>query len=248
MFKKLAVIIIFMKIKRILAYFAIIIIFIDLAYFYPKLTGKGVYEIDAVNITRVIDGDTLNSDIGKIRLLGINTPEKNQPYYEQAKEFLQQYEGKQVQIERTNEDKDKYGRFLRYVFYNEEFINKEILKEGLANFYSYSEDKYTSDLRKAEKEARNNEKGIWKKSTNSECITLIKLKYTEEKRCNNEEQLILNNECNSLTLTLKDNANHIYNLNIENGIFIQNFSCIFNDEGDSIFIRDSQGLVLYYNY
>lgn len=234
--------------KRLLIFFAIIIILVDLAYFYPKLTGKGVYEIEKANVTRVIDGDTVETEIGKIRLLGINTPEKKQAYYEEAKNFLKQYEGKQVEIERTKENKDKYDRLLRYVFYNKKLVNEEILKEGLANFYVYSEDKYAEKLKKAEKEAREQEKGIWKKSENYGCIELLELKYIEEKRCNNEEQLILNNKCKKMNIILKDNANHIYKLDIEKGIFNKNFSCVFNDDGDSLFLRDEKGLVLYYVY
>ena len=62
-----------MKIKRILIFFAIVIILIDLAYFYPKLAGKTAYSREFVNVTKVIDGDTIDTSIGKVRLLGINT-------------------------------------------------------------------------------------------------------------------------------------------------------------------------------
>lgn len=237
-----------MKIKRILIFFAIVIILIDLAYFYPKLAGKTAYSREFVNVTKVIDGDTIDTSIGKVRLLGINTPEKNQPYYEEAKAFLKQYEGKQVEIERAKEDKDKYNRFLRYIFYNKIFINQEILKQGLANLYVYSEDKYTQALKEAESSAQNQEKALWKKSINYGCLELIKLKYLEETRCNNQEQLILNNKCNNLNVILKDDANHIYQINLEPGTFVKNFSCVFNDEGDSLSVRDKDGLLLYYHY
>ena len=52
----------------------VIILLIDLAYFYPKLTGKITkdYERVTVNISKVIDGDTIDIDIGRVRLLGIN--------------------------------------------------------------------------------------------------------------------------------------------------------------------------------
>lgn len=235
-----------MKIKRLLVFIVVIIALIDLAYFYPKLTGETAYEIKTANITRAIDGDTIETDIGTIRLLGINTPEKKMPYYDEAKDFLKQYEGKTVEIEVYGED--KYKRTLGYIFYNNELINKEILERGLANLYVYEEDRHYSDLKKAEQEAREQEKGIWEKSENYGCIELIELKYAEENRCNNQEQLVLNNKCSSLNLTLKDDANHIYKISIEKGIFIQNFSCIFNDEGDSLFLRDEEGLLLYYNY
>lgn len=66
-----------MRIKRILVFLIVLIILIDLAYFYPKLTGKATvaYKIEIANVTRVIDGDTIGTSIGEIRLLGINNKE-----------------------------------------------------------------------------------------------------------------------------------------------------------------------------
>ncbi len=235
-----------MDTKRLLIFLAIIIILIDLAYFYPKLTGEAIYELRTANVTKVIDGDTIETDIGKVRFLGINTPEKKMPYYNEAKSYLEEFLGKTVEIEVYGED--KYKRILGYVFYNDKLINKEILEKGLGSLYVYEKDRHYSDLKKAEQEAREQEKGIWKKSENYGCIELINLKYTEEDRCNNQEQMIFNNRCSTLNLTLKDDANHIYKISIEKGIFMQNFSCIFNDEGDSLFLRDDEGLLLYYNY
>jgi endonuclease YncB( thermonuclease family) len=237
-----------MRLYRLLVFFAVIILLIDLAYFYPQLTGKATasYEIKTTNLTRAIDGDTIDTDIGRIRLLGINTPEKKQPGYQEAKDFLKNYEGKEVKIE--IHEKDKYNRTLGYIFYNNRLLNEEILKEGLANLYVYEEDSHFSELAKAEESAQKSELGIWKKSGSYGCVEIIEFKYTEQERCNNQEQLVLNNKCGSLNLTLKDDANHIYTLNLETGIFTKNFSCVFNDAGDSLFLRDEEGLVLYYRY
>lgn len=238
-----------MKIKRFLIFLVVIIILIDLAYFYPKFTGKITkdYERITVNISRVIDGDTFQDQTPtSYRLLGINTPEKKMPYYEEAKDFLKQYENKTVEVEFHGAD--KYNRILGYVFYNNELINKKILEKGLGNLYVYEKDEHFQELEKAEKYARDNELGIWKKSENYGCLEIVKFNYIEENRCNNQEQLVLNNKCGSLNLTLKDEANHIYKLNIDKGIFTKNFSCVFNDEGDSLFIREESGLVLHYHY
>ena len=237
-----------MKIKRFLIFLAIIILLIDLAYFYPKLTGTGkaVYEIKTANLTRAIDGDTIETDIGIIRLLGINTPEKKQAYYEEAKEFLKEYEGKEVEIE--IHEKDKYNRTLGYIYFDNILLNQEILLEGLANLYVYEKDKYTKILEKAEQEAMQKEKGIWKKSGDYGCIEIVTLKYTEEERCNNQEKLVLDNKCNSMNIVLKDSANHIYKISLEKGIFSKNFSCVWNDDGDALLLRDDEGLVGYYAY
>lgn len=238
-----------MKVKRLLMFLVVLILLIDLAYFYPKLTGKVTkdYERITVNISRVIDGDTFKDNSGQsYRLLGINTPEKKQAYYNEAKDFLKQYEGKEAEIEIHGED--KYKRILGYVYFNNKLLNKEILEKGLGNLYVYEKDKHFQELLEAEKYAQGRELGIWKKSENYGCLEIVEFNYAEEERCKNQEQLILNNKCESLNLTLKDDANHIYKININKGIFVQNFSCVFNDEGDSLFIRDERGVVLYYHY
>jgi len=240
--------------KNQLILFILIAILLSMNYLaYKTITGEAVSEFEKVRISRVIDGDTLevNSSEGieKIRLLGINTPEKDMPGYGQAKSFLLPLEGREISITYTNEDIDKYGRMLRYAFYNNLFLNEEILKHGFANLYIYEEDKYTKELEKAEESARKQGIGIWKKSQSSDCIQLIKLTYQEKKRCNNEEQLILNNNCGTkINLILKDDANHISRINLQNGLFSMNFSCIWNDAGDSLYAWDNEGLVLFYRY
>lgn len=237
-----------MKIKRLLVFFIVIIVLIDLAYFYPKLTGKAtaVHEKISVNLTRVIDGDTIDTELGKVRLLGINTPEKKQPYYGEAKDFLKKYENKTIELE--SHGKDKYNRTLGYVYFNNEMINSQILESGLANLYVYNKDKYFNDLERAEQYARENELGIWDKSQNYGCLKIVDFKYIEQERCKNQEQLVLNNECINLSIILKDDANHIEKLEIPVGISSYNFSCVFNDAGDSLFIRDEKGLLLFYRY
>jgi len=233
-----------MKLLKILIFLLIFSNFVLLGY--VSSTGKVILNENAVLI-RVIDGDTIETNLGKVRLLGINTPEKKEPYYQEANDFLMQYEGKEIELERTIENKDKYGRLLRYVFYDGKFINEEILKQGLANFYSYNEDKYTSKLKKAEEIARNEGKGLWKKSQSYGCVEIIKFQYIEKERCKNQERIILKNNCDKLSLIMKDDANHIYDIEI-NDIYEENFSCVWNDEGDTLTLRDESGLVLFYRY
>jgi hypothetical protein len=198
----------------------------------------------------VIDGDTLVYEIGNItqhcRLLGINTPEKKNPGYEEATSYLKQYEGKQIEVE--DRGKDKYQRTLAYIYFNNKLLNEEILKLGLATLYVYDKDENYNKLEKAEKQARKNEAGLWKKSENYGCIKLVELKWKENERCKNQEQLILNNNCREMNIILKDDANHIEKIQLNQGLFVQNFSCVWNDAGDSLFVRDDSGLLLFYRY
>ena len=82
--------------------------------------------------------------------------------YQEAKEKLESFENKTIEILRDKTNEDKYERKLRYVFYKNRFINKEILEEGLASLYMCEDLRYESELRKTEEEARKEERGIWK--------------------------------------------------------------------------------------
>ena len=61
-----------MKTLNVLIFLLIFNTFILLGYLASEFTGKAVYERVISNLTRVIDGDTVDSDVGRVRLLGIN--------------------------------------------------------------------------------------------------------------------------------------------------------------------------------
>ncbi len=206
-------------------------------------------ETKTVFVERVIDGDTVQlNDGSKVRFLGINTPETNMFLYGEAKNFTNSLiENKTIRLEST--ETDKYGRHLGYIFLGDENVNLEILKAGFAHLYYYGTDKYYDSFKNAEENARESEKGIWKRSENYGCINLVKFVYLDltEK---DKELLILKNGCNvDLTLTIKDDATHIYKEKISAGkTFEKETQNIWNDDGDSIYIWDSSGLIFFYRY
>lgn len=95
-------------------------------------------------IERVVDGDTVDVflDLGfkvwhkdRLRLNGIDTPEKNTPLGKALKEYLAKLiEGKIVKITVTKPD--KYGRYLATVYLNSDVsINEQLISAGLAKAY-----------------------------------------------------------------------------------------------------------------
>jgi micrococcal nuclease len=106
---------------------------------------------EEVFVERIIDGDTIESNTGNIRLLGINTPERGEIYYEEAKNFLEsEIFNKTVMLEFTREKKDKYNRTLAYIFLDNRNINIEIVKNGFANYYFYDgRDRHSDELEEA---------------------------------------------------------------------------------------------------
>jgi endonuclease YncB( thermonuclease family) len=218
-------------------------------YFYTgNISGNTVLDRE-VNITLAVDGDTLQTiDGNKIRLLGINTPEKGMYFYQEAKDFTKKIVENKTVLLKSSES-DKYGRELGYVFVGNELLNEKIVENGFAHLYYYGTDKFYDQIVLAEKNAREKEVGIWKHSKNYGCVKLVELVYLDltEK---DKEKLSLKNDCDiSLNLTIKDDATHIYKEKIPaNGIFEKETQNIWNDNGDSVYIWDSDGLVFFYRY
>lgn len=158
-------------IKRVLIFFMVIILLGVLSIYYPKITGEEEwiaesYEKEPCFVNRIIDGDTLVCDNETIRLLGIDTPEKGEEFYQEAKDFLSIVDKKEVEILRDWEDEGKYYRKLRYIFYEDRLINLELVEQGLARAYYHEDLVYEDDLLRAEEFAIEGCLVIWEESCN----------------------------------------------------------------------------------
>ena len=63
-------------------------------------------------------------------------------------------------------DRDKYDRLLRYVYVDSTFVNLELVSMGYARVYpknTFPDNKYYELLKKAEVEAKEEERGIWQR-------------------------------------------------------------------------------------
>ena len=89
---------------------------------------------ETVTVAQVVDGDTIELTNGrKVRYIGINTPERDQPYYAEATAVNRQLvQGKNVQLELDVETFDRYGRTLAYVWVDGVMVNLEIVRQGYA--------------------------------------------------------------------------------------------------------------------
>lgn len=121
---------------------------------------------ETARVTRVIDGDTIVIGGGyHVRYIGIDTPEREQPYYEEAKQYNEELvDEKTVRLEKDVTNKDRFDRLLRYVYVGSVFVNAELVRQGYAQVYPkdrYPDNKYYNLLKEAETEAKEAEKGIW---------------------------------------------------------------------------------------
>ncbi|MCA0387417.1 MAG: thermonuclease family protein [Bacteroidetes bacterium] len=154
------------------------------------LTGcSGSAGKDEAIVDKITDGDTFsvvfNERKEKIRLIGIDTPEskKNKQSEKQsnnenidqetivsmgkkAKEFMASLikKGDKVRLEFDVQERDKYGRFLCYVYLEDgRMMNEVIIKEGYAYPLTIAPNvKYEEKFREAFRFARENSKGLWK--------------------------------------------------------------------------------------
>lgn len=119
---------------------------------------------------RVVDGDTIVLDGNeKVRLIGVDTPETKDPrkpvqyFGKEAYEFTKGLvEGNKVRLEYNQTRIDKYGRTLAYVYLEDgTFLNAEIIKQGYGFAYTRFPFKYLEEFRQYERDARENERGLW---------------------------------------------------------------------------------------
>jgi endonuclease YncB( thermonuclease family) len=118
----------------------------------------------AFRLIRAIDGDTIvvADQTGEIhvRLLGIDAPEKNQPYGPQATTDVLSLIG-QNPVTLGGSSKDRYGRLLSHVHAGDTWVNLEMVKQGAAWVYKAKNDTFWADLNEAERDARINRRGLW---------------------------------------------------------------------------------------
>lgn len=120
---------------------------------------------DMALVTEVIDGDTIVIKGGDhVRYIGVDAPESGEFYYQESKEANEDLvAGKKVRLESDISERDSYGRLLRYVYVDDNFVNAEMVRQGCAWAVAYPPDvKYQVYLEAMENEARQTKRGFWR--------------------------------------------------------------------------------------
>src|SRR5574340_557789 len=143
------------RIRRRIASILFLACFLTPQLFAASFTGS---------VVSVLDGDTIevlhNTRAERIRLNGIDCPEKGQAYGKKAKQATSALVfGKEVRLQTFG--KDKYGRTIADVLLTDGTnVNHELAKNGWCWWYR----KYAPgdvELEKLEKAAREAKKGLW---------------------------------------------------------------------------------------
>ncbi len=136
-----------------------------LFYIHPKAQYKSFINYEALEgtVVKIIDGDTFDlltrqKNIYRIRMYGIDSPERRQDYYKVAKDALAGYIfNKEIKLVSKGRDRNK--RIIAIACCDDKNINLAMVRNGYAwHFKKYSSDKTYAD---AEKKARMGKRGLW---------------------------------------------------------------------------------------
>jgi micrococcal nuclease len=222
-------------------------------------------------LKEVIDGDTIRLEDGRlIRYMGINTPEKGQNFYQEAKDLnLKLLKESNLPLELDIVKKDQYDRSLAYVYVGDSFINLKLIEAGLAFCFSDSSNKNNRAMfRYAQQEAQKMELGMWKKSPHS--LSILSVQYDavgdDESNINGEWVSIKNIGKRSVQLqgfAVQDESHHRFvfpkrvlvpgeEVSLFSGkgthdamsLFWGSDKPLWNNQGDTVFLFDDEGRLI----
>ena len=232
----------------------------------------GTASAETATVLRVIDGDTcLLVDGRRVRYLGINAPEIGEPHARPAT-FANNtlVAGKTIRLEFLRTRVDRYGRLLAYVFVDDTLVNEALVRQGHAHIRYLVAAKYGERLRHAQEEAWEAGKGIWT-NVRGRFITIASVHADatgNDKNNLNDEYIVIENRSQmpidltgwtvmdhtsrdpylfpNFTLPVKGKVTLRTGLgkNTMHELHWGSQSPIWNNKGDSIFVRDADGRLM----
>ena len=125
-------------------------------------------------VERVVDGDTILVELdGReeyIRYIGVDTPESVKPgepvqcYGIESSDFNRdRVEGETVRLVVGEEERDRSGRLLAYVYVGRRMVNADLLRAGMAETLTIPpNDRFADRFARLEDQAREADRGIWR--------------------------------------------------------------------------------------
>jgi len=119
----------------------------------------------AFKVVKVVDGDTIHAmdsekRIAKVRLHGIDAPERGQPYYRSASGALSSLVAGQI-IKMRVMERDRYGQIVATIYLVDGAnVNMVMVEHGYAWWYRQYAPGYAG-LEAAERSARQQKLGLW---------------------------------------------------------------------------------------
>ena len=131
---------------------------------------------ERAEVTYVFDGDTIEVELDgrtyRLRYIGVDTPEREEPFYQAAFDFNRNLvAGQTVTLVRDVSETDQYGRLLRYVYLDDgTFVNAAIIRQGMGRLVTFPPDvAQTENLKGLQAEARQAGAGLWGDAATGPC-------------------------------------------------------------------------------
>ena len=131
---------------------------------------------NAIGLHRVIDGNTAEVAyvppavpvVERLRLIGVDTPERDEPGYKEATEALKaMLKDKPLRIEFEvlgQLERDNFGRLVVYLYADDLLVNAELIRQGWSKHYQkHGRGRLAQLFDEAEKEAKKAKRGLWMK-------------------------------------------------------------------------------------
>lgn len=151
------------------------VLVVVLLYILRQKEHAGLVSTGYYYVIYAVDGDTVEVDMNgtpeKVRLIGVDTPETHKPktpvqcYGVIASDYTKSHtEHKNVRLESDpiNQDRDRYGRLLRYVYLDDGTLwNAELVRLGYGRALTTFPFTKKEEFKAYEKEAKDNNRGLW---------------------------------------------------------------------------------------
>lgn len=120
---------------------------------------------DRCIVAALADGDSFRCRDGRrVRLLGVDAPENDQPAGAAARASLGRLmpPGTSVRLETDVQPRDRFGRVLAYAWRGDRMVNEQQLRAGMAMLLTYAPNvRHVARLRAAQQAAREAKAGLW---------------------------------------------------------------------------------------
>ncbi len=187
-------------------------------------SGVPATALEMIQVVEIVDGDTLDVRIDgvieRVRLIGINTPERGECFAAEAAAALERLTvGRQLRLQSDTSDRDQYGRLLRYVWADDQLVNEQLVLEGFDISQPFELDTAFADQFDATQESAMEERtGLWGAEACGEAapdvtLRIVEIEYDapgdDGKNLNGEWVVIANDGARSIDLagwSLKDES------------------------------------------
>ena len=130
----------------------------------PSQTVVFCPDCPLVDVQGIVDGDTIDTSIGRVRFFGVDTPERDERCFSESVNFLVSLLGEQVRLEDGPRLEDQFGRRLAYVYDSSgNSIDVQLIAGGFALAWT-RDGQHRDVLVGLEESARSSEAGcLWRR-------------------------------------------------------------------------------------